>query len=342
MASRPWATNAADGLAEALWKFPPRVPYAALQRSLDSCMTLFSLIFALLAEQLRPLAANCLLLGPLRKLSTILLSHFRDGPAGMGRLSWALVVVSGSLLSAVVYYLLWELQPVFAFAFNVAVLYLTMGFRHESQYFSDIHLALRMGEIERARGLLGEWRGAQYLRATPSEVARLAIEQALIEAHRTVFGVAFWFVILPGPSGAVMYRLARFFADDWGCRPEPRLADAGRFARRAFQLIDWLPVRLTAASFSVVGDFEDAIYCWRTQAVLWPEKSSAILIASGGGALGVKLGMPIHESGEIVDRPEMGQGDDANADHMQSTVGLIWRALLVCLFLLTLVSLAGW
>ncbi|WP_031346773.1 CobD/CbiB family protein [Thauera terpenica] len=305
-------------------------------------MTLFSLIFALLAEQLRPLSAHCLLLGPLRKLSTVLLSRFSNGPAGMGRLSWVLVVMAAGFVTALASYLLWELQPVLAFAFNVVVLYLSMGFRHESQYFSDIHLALRMGEIERARGLLGEWRGAQYLRATPSEVARLAIEQALVEAHRTVFGVAFWFVILPGPSGAVMYRLARFFADDWGCRPEPRLADAGRFAKRAFQLIDWLPVRLTAASFSVVGDFEDAIYCWRTQAVLWPEKSSAILIASGGGALGVRLGMPIHESGEFLTRPEMGQGDEASADHMQSTVGLIWRALLVCLFLLTLVSLAGW
>ena len=308
----------------------------------DFRMTLFSLIFALLAEQLRPLSAHCSLLELLRRLSAVLLSRFSNGPAGMGRLSWVLVVMAAGFVTALASYLLWELQPVLAFAFNVVVLYLSMGFRHESQYFSDIHLALRMGEIERARGLLGEWRGAQYLRATPSEVARLAIEQALVEAHRTVFGVAFWFVILPGPSGAVMYRLARFFADDWGCRPEPRLADAGRFAKRAFQLIDWLPVRLTAASFSVVGDFEDAIYCWRTQAVLWPEKSSAILIASGGGALGVKLGMPIHESGEIVNRPEMGQGDDANADHMQSTVGLIWRALLVCLFLLTLVSLAGW
>ena len=305
-------------------------------------MTLFSLIFALLAEQLRPLSANCSLLGPLRSLSATLLFRFKAGAAGMRRLSWILVVVSASFLSAVAYYLLWELQPVLAFAFNIVVLYLTMGFRHQSQYFSDIHLALRMGEIDRARTLLGEWRGAQYPLAEPDEVARLAIEQALVAAHRTVFGVAFWFVILPGPSGAVMYRLARFFADDWGRRQEAELADAGRFAQRAFQLIDFLPVRLTAASFSVVGDFEDAISCWRTQAVLWPEKSSAILIASGGGALGVKLGMPIHESGEIVDRPEMGQGDDANADHMQSTVGLIWRALLVCLFLLTLVSLAGW
>jgi adenosylcobinamide-phosphate synthase len=38
----------------------------------------------------------------------------------------------------------------------------------------------------------------------------------------------------------------------------------------------------------------------------------------------------------------MGQGNEADADSMQSTVGLIWRALLVCLFLLALLGLAGW
>lgn len=58
--------------------------------------------------------------------------------------------------------------------------------------------------------------------------------------------------------------------------------------------------------------------------------------------LGVKLGMPVHESGGIVDRPEMGLGGEAGVDHMQSTVGLVWRALLVCLFLLVLLAAAGW
>lgn len=304
-------------------------------------MTLFSLIIALLIEQIRPLPVQSLVLGPLRSLSGTLVARFNDGQARHGRLAWGLVVVLGTLGTAVAYWLLWELHPVFAFAFNIAVLYLTMGFRHESHFFTDIHLALRMGELDRARALLGEWRGRQYREASSSEVARLAIEQALVAAHRNVFGVAFWFVILPGPSGAVMYRLARFFAEDWGGRRDAEFGDFGRFAQRAFEYIDWLPMRLTAASFSVAGDFEDAIYCWRTQAVLWPDKSSAILIASGGGALGVRLGMPIHESGEIVDRPEMGQGDEADADHMQGTVGLVWRALLVCLFLLALIGLAG-
>ena len=305
-------------------------------------MTLFSLIIALLLEQVRPLPVKHVVLDPLATLSGALVRRFNDGQAQHGRLAWVLVVVLGTVATALAHYLLWEAHPLLAFAFNVAVLYLTMGFRHESHFFTDIHLALRMGELDRARELLGEWRGRSYRDASSSEVARLAIEQALVAAHRNVFGVAFWFVILPGPSGAVMYRLARFFAEDWGRRTDPEFGEFGRFARRAFEVIDWLPVRLTAASFSIVGNFEDAIYCWRTQAVLWPDRSSAILLSSGGGALGVRLGMPIHESGEIVDRPELGQGDEADADHMQSTVGLVWRALLVCLFMLALLGLAGW
>jgi adenosylcobinamide-phosphate synthase len=66
------------------------------------------------------------------------------------------------------------------------------------------------------------------------------------------------------------------------------------------------------------------------------------LLASGGGALGVRLGMPIHESGEVVERPEMGVGDEADADFMQSTIGLIWRTLVLVMLLLALMGIAGW
>lgn len=305
-------------------------------------MTLFSLIFALLIEQVRPLPVQQVVQLPLRRLSALLIERFNDGQARHGKAAWWLIVLLASLGSAVAYFLLWHLHPLLAFVFNVAVLYLTLGFRQESHFFTDIHLALRMGELDRARALLAEWRGGQYHEASSSEVARLAIEEALVAAHRNVFGVAFWFIVLPGPSGAVMYRLARFFADEWGQRADIEFGDFGRFASRAFEVIDWLPARLTAASFSVVGDFEDAVYCWRTQAMLWPDKASAILIASGAGALGVKLGMPVHESGEIVERPEMGIGDEADADYMQSTVGLVWRALVVCLLMLALLGVAGW
>jgi adenosylcobinamide-phosphate synthase len=305
-------------------------------------MTLLSLIVALLIEQLQPLPVERVMLNPLRRLSDFLVDRFNDGRSGNGRVAWWSVVLTLTLGGAFAFFLLWHIHPLLAGAFNVLVLYLTMGFRWESHYFGDIQLALRMGELDRARALLGEWRGRSYDQAGSEEVARLAIEQALLAAHRNVFGVVFWFLVLPGPSGAILYRLSRFFAEDWGERSEPEFGAFGRFAKAAFEVIDWLPVRLTAASFSIVGNFEDAVFCWRSQAMQWPDKASGILIASGGGALGVRLGMPIQETGEIVERPEMGFGSEADADFMQSAIGLIWRSLVLCLLLLALVTIANW
>ena len=140
----------------------------------------------------------------------------------------------------------------------------------------------------------------------------------------------------------MLYRLARFFAEEWGRRRDAEFGNFGAFARRAFEWLDWLPARITAVAFSIAGDFEDAIFCWRTQALQWPERTDGILIASGGGALGVRLGMPVHEYDEVVDRPEMGGGEEANADFMQATVGLVWRSLVLCLLLLVLLAIAGW
>ena len=305
-------------------------------------MTLFALILALILEQVRPLGAALRMLAPVGSIADGMSRRLNDGSVGHGRIAWLLLVGLSTFATAVAYWLLWELQPVFAFVFNIVVMYLCMGFRHDSHAFTEIHLALRMGELERAQTLLGAWRGGRYDEASASEIARLSIEMALVAAHRKLFGVVFWFVILPGPSGAVMYRVARLLAETWGARRDAEFGAFGVPAQRAFLAIDWLPARITATVFSVVGNFEDAVYCWRSQAVLWSERSSAILIASGGGALGVKLGMPVHESGGIVDRPEMGLGSEAGVDHMQSTVGLVWRALLVCLFLLVLLAAAGW
>ena len=92
----------------------------------------------------------------------------------------------------------------------------------------------------------------------------------------------------------------------------------------------------------MVGDFEDAVYCWRSQASRWPEEAGGILLAIGAGALGVRLGMPIHAVGEVAERPELGVGEDADPDLMQSTIGLVWRTLVMALLLLALLSVASW
>jgi adenosylcobinamide-phosphate synthase len=154
-----------------------------------------------------------------------------------------------------------------------------------------------------------------------------------------------WFVVL-GPAGALLYRTASALEEHWSSArsvttPEFAVSEAfAKFAARAFEIIDWVPARLTAASFAVVGNFQDAADCWRMQARSWAHEAEGIILAGGAGALGVKLGGELHEYGRVRYRPELGTGDDADVDYLSSTVGLIWRALVLWMFLIGIVTLA--
>ena len=305
-------------------------------------MSLVSLVLALLIEQARPLQYRRIVFGPISRLADALDGLFNAGDKKQGFVAWGIGVGALVIVAGLVYALLLFLNPLFALAWNVLILYLTMGFRQFSHYYTDIQLALRMEDLPRARQLLAEWRGRSADGLSSSDVARLAIEEALASSHRHVFGVLLWFVLLPGPCGAVLYRAAAVFAEHWGARDEdPVAAEFGSFAQQAFAMIDWLPLRATASAFAVVGDFEDAVYCWRTQAGNWPDNGLGIVLASGAGALGVRLGMPVVESGEVADRAELGTGDDADVDFMQSAVGLVWRAVVLWVLLLLLLGLAS-
>lgn len=304
-------------------------------------MSLISLIIALLLEQWRPLTDRRSLLSQLVRFANFLQRHFNAGERHHGIIAWALGVVPAMLAGIIAYYLLYRLSPLLAIAINVLTLYLTMGFRQVGHYFTDIHVALRNGELDKARAVLGEWRGVNCERLSGEEVARLAIEQALAASHHHVFAVVFWFMVLPGPSGAILYRLSSFLRHRWADDQNAELAAFGEFSGKVFRVLDWLPARLTGVMFAVVGDFEDAVFCWRTQADKWPDTALGIVLASGAGAIGVRLGMPVLGDENPVARPELGLGDDADVPFLDSTVGLVWRALVTILFLLFLLGLAS-
>jgi adenosylcobinamide-phosphate synthase len=312
-------------------------------------MSLLSLIFALLIEQVRPLSSRKFLNTWLRGYVDFFQRNLNGGESRHGQIAWLFAIalpVSGSVF---LYWWLEEQHPVFAWAVCVLVLYLTMGFRQFSHYFTDIHKALRNNDLNLARSLLASWRGQPCDELNPEEVIRLTIEEALLASHRNVFAVVVWFVIFMmlglGPSGAILYRLARFLNSHWGQMGSADSGNFGKFAAQFYYWTEWLPMRLTAITFAIVGNFEDAIYCWRTQSAQWPDPEGGIILASGAGALGVRLGMPVSQIEVMVERPELGTGDAADIDFMQSAVGLVWRALvfwLIMLLLLSLASMASW
>jgi adenosylcobinamide-phosphate synthase len=182
-----------------------------------------------------------------------------------------------------------------------------------------------------------------------TEIARLAVEKSLITTHRNVFGVFFWFLMPLGPACAVMYRVSEYLARAWNEPDHMRNEAFGQFAARAFYWIDWIPVRLTAIAFAVVGNFEDAIYAWRNFAGRWADESKGIILAAGGGAMGVRLGSPLETAPRIVpldaatvdlsdSEADVLPGEEPNVRALQSTVGLVWRALLLWMLLLLLLS----
>jgi cobalamin biosynthesis protein CobD/CbiB len=302
-------------------------------------MSVLAIIAALLLEQWRPLAERQGVATALSAWAAWLEHSFNGGERRHGIVAWLVAVVPPVAAVAIVHFFLSRAHPLLGFVFSLGVLYLTLGFRQFSHHFTAIQLAVKSGDMERARELLEAWRGASGVVRTREEVIRLSIEEALLASHRHVFGVLFWYVLLSllglGPSGALLYRLAAYLAARWRA-----LGGFGGFAQRAFHALEWPAVRLTAASFAVVGDFEDAVYCWRTQASDWRDPDAGIVLAAGAGAMGVRLGMPVQELDGMATRPELGVGELADGPFLDSAVGLLWRALVVWVFVLIVIGVA--
>jgi adenosylcobinamide-phosphate synthase len=298
-------------------------------------MAVIAIVAALVLEQWRPLGDRKTVLLALQGWTDWLERSFNAGESRHGMIAWLIAALAPVAASIALYALLLWVSPFAALLLNIAALYLTLGFRQFSHFFTGIQSAIRDAEVDRARELIGAWRGESAAHLGREEVIRLAIEEAIVASHRHVFAVLFWFVLLPGPSGAILYRMAAFLSRRWGGKGE-----FGRFARRVLFVLEWPAARLTAAAFAVVGDFEDAVYCWRTQAGAWPDPNVGIVLAAGAGALGVKLGMPLAEFDGLLARPELGLGEAADAPLLDSTVGLLWRALVLWIFMLIIVGLA--
>jgi len=298
-------------------------------------MGVIAIIAALLLEQWRPLGDRKAVARALKTWADWLEGSFNAGESRHGAIAWLVAALAPVLAALALYALFAWMTPFAALLLNIAALYLTLGFRQFSHFFTDIQAAIRDGDIDHARGLIGAWRGESATHRSREEVIRLAIEEAIAASHRNVFAVLFWFVVLPGPSGAILYRMAVYLDRRWGGKGE-----FGRFARKVHVLLEWPVVRLTAAAFAVVGDFEDAVYCWRTQAAAWPDPDLGIVLAAGAGALGVRLGMPLTEVEGLQPRPELGLGETADAPFLDSTVGLLWRALVVWVFVLIILTMA--
>ncbi|MBW8306855.1 MAG: CobD/CbiB family protein [Thiobacillus sp.] len=303
-------------------------------------MAFLSVLAAVIFEHLRPLRQPLSYYRYYTRLTQWLERRFNAGEYSHGAIAWALAVLPVLAGVWLVFVPLDGISPVLGWAWNVLVLYFTLGFKYFSDAAEQIARLLRADDIEGARARLDAWRGGDASQFSADDLARVTLEQVMAASHRQMFGVLLWFVLLSslGPVGAVLFRSTSILARRW----ESSRGRFGVFAQRAFHVINWLPARLTALTYAIAGNFEDAVYSCRTQAAAWPEPEVGVVRAAGAGAMGVRLGQSVNVGGETVWRPELGTGQAPDADCIDSAVSMIWRGLAIWLAAGLLVVIAGW
>jgi len=183
-------------------------------------MAFFSVLAAVALEHLRPLRQPLPHYQQYSRFTQWLERKFNAGEYSHGAIAWALAVLrcwrrGAGLCSAQRH------QPVSGWAWNVAVLYFTLGFKYFSDDAERIARLLRAGELDAARAQLGDWRGGDASHFSADDMARVTIEQVMAASHRQMFGVLLGFVLLAplGPVGAVLFRTSSILARRW---PAPK------------------------------------------------------------------------------------------------------------------------
>jgi len=322
-------------------------------------MSFFAVLLALLIEQVKPLSRLDRIGRMVRSWVSWVTRTLDAGQRRHARVVWLVSVLLPTTLAAGIYLMVRQYSLLLAMAFDVAVLYLTLGFRQFSHYFTDIRDAIDRGDEAQARQYLAQWRHTDVSELPRTELLRQVLEHALLAAHRHVFGVFFWFVILSalglGPAGAVLYRLAEFVsrhALELRQRQATDLNDhLPGLARALFNAIDLVPSRLTAAGFAVVGNFEEAVNAWRRQASEPAQRNDGVILAAAAGAVGVRIGASaLAEPGPGAVEDVMSESFQSTgasrlpppqAGHLQGMVGLVWRSVVLWMLMVALLTLAN-
>lgn len=320
-------------------------------------MSFIALLLALLLEQARPPAVGQSIDKLFLPWAAWLRHSLDAGDKRHAWTAWVLAVGGPSLLVVLIHWLLWWFGGwLLAMLWSLAVLYVTLGFRRFSHHFSGIRDALATGDDALARALLRQWQGDLDVDMPRSEIVRHVIEHSSLSAHRHVFGVIAWFSVLAalglGPAGAVFFRLSALLSKEWVAVADGLQVDAAqcslalqKVTEQAWQRVDWVPARMTALSFAVVGNFEDAVDAWRQDANHFPNANDGVVLAATAGAINVRLGgaglrQALNDSLDTDPVVEPTTGREPEVAHLRSMVGLVWRAVVMWMVLLALLSLA--
>lgn len=256
--------------------------------------------------------------------------RFNSGGRGWrshGVTAWVLAVIPLTILATALSWL-----PYIGWLVDILALYCALGMRSLGEHVQPVADALRRQDLDEARTRVGHLVSRQTSELDATDVARAATESVLENGSDAVFAAIFWFAVAGAP-GVVLYRLSNTLDAMWGYRNE-RFERFGWAAARIDDVLNYIPARLVALTYAVLGKTRAALRCWRQQAPHWDSPNAGPVMAAGAGALGVALGGPAIYHGELHERLQLGEGLPADADSIGRGWQLVQRGVWLWLLIL--------
>ncbi len=228
--------------------------------------------------------------------------------------------------------------PISSAIVDTIALYVAVAHRSLREHAVSVHEALQSGDLPAARERVSFLVSRDVSSMDRDAVTVATVESVLENGNDAVFGALFWFA-LAGAPGVVLYRLVNTLDAEWGYRT-PRYLNFGWAAARLDDVLNFVPARLTALSYAIVGRTRTALQCWRGQARMWDSPNAGPVIAAGAGALGVTLGGGAFYHGHWRERAVLGLGAAPDERSIPAAIRLVSVALLVWILVIVSADIA--
>lgn len=219
---------------------------------------------------------------------------------------------------------------------GVIALYAAIGLRSLNEHAEPVARALEAGDLEQARQRVSYMVSRETRELDEGAVACAATESVLENGSDAVFAALFWFAVAGAP-GVVLYRLSNTLDAMWGYR-NARFERFGWAAARIDDVLNYIPARLVALTYALLGKTAVALHCWRKQAPLWDSPNAGPVMAAGAGALGVRLGGAAPYHGVWEARPLLGEGAAPDAGSIRRALALVERGTVLWLIVVAAVA----
>ena len=196
----------------------------------------------------------------------------------LGGLAW-LAAVLPVLLSFCWLYLSW---PDGRWLLDALAGYFCIAHRSLSEHVMAVYRPLVQADLPAARQAVGLIVSRETAHLDAKGVRKAAVESALENGADAVFAPVFWLVVGGAPA-VLIYRLANTLDAMWGYR-NLRFNHFGRSAARLDDALNWIPARLTAITFALLGQTRGALHAWRQQAPACASPNAGPVMAAGARA----------------------------------------------------------